>query len=399
MSTDRHPLDDALAEAERLGSAYEVPVELVRVRALRLRRTRAAARAAAVVAVVGVGAVVAPLLPRASELAPADPDRAAALARCGRPFEDAAQNAELPFSMERSGPPVVIGSDRQVPIETVASWEPDDVEQVELIAHEPVLLRDGVVVAVVPVVVPEHDGEHRQEAPTSPFVWHLSAPLVSCESDGSTDAPVPPGAYEVGLTQVFRWVMTDGEAGTVRSTSRTDVTVTDEPTSTAEAPRGEPGACASDATDLYRLEDATPNPFPVTLDASVPRTVAAGARLDVVARTTNHGVTPLVGTTGHPRLVVSRDDRVVGHSAEAPPQELDASIPSRGGMTGLPVSSRLVACPGLGGPTDAPLPPGDYAVWVVVEPTYEGSAPAGADGARERVQVVLVGGPWPLTVG
>ncbi|ADG75651.1 conserved hypothetical protein [Cellulomonas flavigena DSM 20109] len=405
MSTDRHPLDDALAEAEREGATYEVPVELVRVRARRRRRARTAARGGVALAAVGAVALALPLLPGVRDGAPTADDGEAWEAPgdlCGQRYE-ASSSADSPLDVTLTTTSE-IGPDRIARTSTVVEYDRERVREVGSLSYEVVLLRDGVVVAVDgagPEL--EHDLDlhltqvERPPAPPGADAWTTSVYLASCASfpDGPTDVAVPAGSYELAHTEDVDWVAPDGSVHTVRVVERSPVTVTGD----GQVPERSPDTCGTDASRLAALA-ADEDAFPVTLDANVPVTAAAGSNLRITVRATNDGPDPLEGRTGNPRIVLTRDGRVVSEPGALGERLYDATVPPGGSLT-YPAWSSLEECVPLGvgrhggvAVGDA-LPPGDYQVWLTLRPLFH--EPDGTDESF-RNEVLLVGGPWPLTL-
>lgn len=398
-------------EAERLGDAWEVPVERVRARVRRHRARRTATTGA--VALAAVGAVVVglpPLLGAAGRTdVGASADWPAQFALCGQPLADVvAPPGRVQQTLVQSRD--VTGTDG-----TWLGTTSTRVDGAVSVADAPVdvevvLVRDGVVVGIAPedseqgrVVVDLEEGVATSAGPGT-AEWAYGTRLVSCDQypDGAGRSEVPAGEYEVVMTQTVTWTEPEGGSGTGRATVTAPLRVTDEPSD----PQDSPEVCGARTSDLARTAGPQANPFAVTLDADVPATADVGSGLTMVVTATNEGTAAVSGTTEVPRTLLTRDGRVVGVTTLHPDVLLDASL-APGQSRDYPVTADLVDCatfgvrggPGQDGdepPAYAgdPLPPGDYEVWVTMDLTL-----TTADADRGRTREHLVHGPWPVRLG
>ncbi|UZN02428.1 hypothetical protein [Cellulomonas sp. S1-8] len=406
MSTDRHPLDDALDDAERAGATYEVPLGLVRTRVRRSRRTRAAARGAVALTGVAAVALAVPWALGGSGRGPAvaQGDWPAQFTRCGASVTgtEGADDAG-PLSVTIENARATIGADRVALVTTSVSADPGAVAEVHQAGTEVSLLRDGVVVGVeddaAPVVV--HEPELRQDPPApGTSVWSFGTGIVSCAQypDGGGDPRVPAGEYDLVVAQTVDWRAPDGRNASTVVSRTWPVTVTED--EGVDAPL--PDECGGDAAELAAIAGPEANPFAVTLDADVPPVAAAGADLRFTVTATNEGTAAVAGWTGHPDVLLTRDGRVVGVPGASDDLGLDATM-SPGTSIGFDAWTALHDCTTLGvgehvSTSDGdPLPPGEYEVWVAMELFL--TTPAGTDGPEgDRTDVRLVHGPWPLTL-
>ncbi|GIG40530.1 hypothetical protein [Cellulomonas phragmiteti] len=402
MSTDRHPLADALDDAERSGADYEVPVALVRARVRHRRRVRAAARGGvACGAVVAVALALPAVLGGPGGVPPAaQGDWPAQFGRCGERVTVADDDEDAPVAVTLE-PQDTIGADRLSMTSTWVRYDPEAVSDVGPAAFEALLLRDGVVVAVEDgagrVVVPASE---LPEDPSVPGVgvWSHGAVLASCAQvpDGTGDPRVPAGVYELVVSQTVRWRAADGSAGSTRVSRQLRVTVTEFARPAAEPL---PEECGSDTATLAARAGPEANPFAVTLDADVPAEVAAGGELRFTVSATNEGRSVVDAYVGRPSVLLTRDGRVVATPPGPSELALSAGI-SPGASIGYDATSSLVDC-ATGALADAfgpdeghPLAPGDYEVWVGLDLLLTGrSLPAGESG-----DVHLLAGPWPVTL-
>ncbi|MCC2315440.1 hypothetical protein [Cellulomonas xiejunii] len=410
MSTDRHPLDDALSDAEREGETYEVPVTLVRARVRRRRRARAAARGG--VAALAVGAVAA-VLPAVTAAPPATPptsqrDWPEAFTRCGEParMATASPDGDVVGSTDPVGagdeavevtlePVTTIGADRQAMLTTRVTFDPAEVASVHPSETEVVLVRDGVVVGVDGggrVVVPMSELE---PAPSDPgnALWSFGAVLESCaQYPGGVGAPrVPVGTYELVATETVVWSAHDGSQGSVRVRHAAPVEVTE------AVPPVEAETCGADTASLAALTDADANPFHVAVDAELPRETPADGDLTLQAYVHNQGQMALQTFDQSLAVLLTRDGAVVatpsGRQATAP--EVRRLEPQT--TMGFEIESPLVGCgpggadAGPGGDDGQPLPPGDYEVWVTIDLRL-------IEFPADGTPVHVLQGPWPLTL-
>jgi len=408
---ERHPLSDALADAEHAGEHYEVPVELVRARVRRRRRVRAAGRGAVALLAVGVVALAGPALVgsvlggtggRGAPVA-AQGDWPAQFARCGLPVADvlAARSpvsASLEHAVDRvAGARVWTGVLRTHvdPAVADAAW---------VVGTDVSLVRDGVVVGVqegwglsrLTDVLPVEPGTPEP----LPLVTDVAADLRSCDQvpDGVGDPRVPAGTYDVVVTQTVGWFAADGTTRAGQASVTRQVTVADDEVPSEPAPEG----CGGDTGALARLAGPEANPFAVTLDADVPAAARAGELLRFTVTATNEGPAGVEGWTGHPSVLLTHDGRVVAVPGGRDDIGLDATL-YPGASIGYDAVAELHDCTTLGVGRHAstsggdPLPPGDYEVWVAMD--FFLTAPAGDDGPEgDRTDVHLLYGPWPLTL-
>lgn len=403
MSTQGHPLDDALTDAERAGAGYEVPVELVRAGVRRRRRVRAVARGAAAVAAVAAVAVAAPtVLGGWDGGAPAaQGDWPAQFDRCGKPVEIPAEGDAGPLSVTVEPSFSTIRADRLALVTIRVGAEAGPVTDVGHGGSQISLVQDDVVVAVedaaAPVVVELPTTPWRSRAPVY-ATWDFGAVLASCAQypDGDGDPQVPAGSYEMVVTQTVEWSTALGREGSTTVTRTFPMAVTeDEP-----SPEEDRAACLADASVLHTLTEPEANPIPVAVDADVPGRWAAGEGLAFTVTTTNVGTTDLSAQVEPPTVLLVRDGEVVGTPLVWRDADVAGSAMSPGASIAHEVTAPLLDCTttGLddapGAEEGRPLQPGQYEVWVVLDLRVAG--PAGFDGTLTPERVV--GGPWPLTL-
>lgn len=405
MSTDRHPLHDALAEAERLGGTYEVPVERVRDGVRRRRRVRAGVRggaAAAVVALVAVGVQTA-LGGGSGVSTPALGDRPVSSGRCGQVVRAADAESTAPGDTALDATLELrdtIGADRVALTTGWLRYAPAEVTVLEVFPPEVVLLRDGIVVAVEngtgstlasasePSGVP---GESHVE------VASFTSVLVSCAPYPDGAARVPPGVYELMANQTVNWRAPDGRVRSTHVVQRARVTVTEYGPATDEQ---RPEECGTDTASLAAAAGPEASPFPLTLDAAVPAEVPAGGELRFTVSATNTGKSAVHAYVGRPGVLIAQNGKVVATPPLRSPLMLTPPV-APGGSTELDAVGALVDCTSLEladslGPGDGhPLAPGRYEVWVSLDVMPTGSS---GPAPGEPTDAHLVHGPWPLTL-
>lgn len=406
MSKDRHPLDDALSDAEREGETYEVPVALVRTRVRRRRRARSAARSGvALSALVAVAVTLPAVLDRSDLSGPVTGDWPAAFDRCGQPADLPASDTGGPFTVEIVETGGVIGADRISHTMARVSIPRMTATAVSYAGTDVVLLRDGVVVGVAtdgPVTVPLPEAPWPAPARgTVTTEWGFGAVLASCAQypDGDGDPRVPAGDYELGVTYTFDWTAHDGRHRSTRASRTLPVRVTEDPYPTAEP---DPTECLADAALLTALSGPEANPAPLVLDADVPA-VVLDTEVRMTVRATNTGPSPVDGLVERPSVLLTIDGKVV----RTPYFWREASTASPTLAPGETVEYDLVVpltdCTSIGladAPYEeqgVPVQPGRHDVWVVMEMDTPTAGAAATDGSPARQRVV--GGPWPLTLG
>ncbi|KSW29624.1 hypothetical protein [Cellulomonas sp. B6] len=392
-------------EAERLGDAWEVPVERVRARVRRHRARRTATTGAVALAAVGAVAVgLPPLLGAAGRTdVGASADWPAQFALCGQPLADVvAPPGRVQQTLVQSRD--VTGADG-----TWLGTTSTRVDGAVSVADAPVdvevvLVRDGVVVGIAPEdgeqgrVVVDLEEDVATSAGPGTAEWAYGTRLVSCDQypDGAGRSEVPAGEYEVVMTQTVTWTEPEGGSGTGRATVTAPLRVTDEPSD----PQDSPEVCGARTSDLARTAGPQANPFQVTLDARVPATTAAGSTLRFTVTATNEGATAVAGTSGPPDVLLTRDGRVVAATTAHEDVALDVDL-EPGASRATDAGIELVACEALGTADVAgtsrgePLTPGDYEVWVTTDLVL--TTPTARDGGPTREHLVY--GPWPLRVG
>lgn len=254
--TERHPLSDALDDAENSpqAQAYEVPVELIRSRARRRRRARTGGAAGALALVVAGAALVVPNLPSPTP-APATDDRPAP-GLCGLTYDELAADdggpdpwpvgGDVPAGLEIDENSVRQGAKNTWSVSTTfgatsAVKIDDDGEPSAGESPAPVvsgtptgarygttltLLRDGVVVAAQTgnLATPYTDKDPH------PSAVYETAPFPQDDRVVSTVAPCTPepltaGTYDLVATQTMFWSYPEGGGGYISRTTSEPVPV------------------------------------------------------------------------------------------------------------------------------------------------------------------------------
>lgn len=247
------------------------------------------------------------------------------------------------------------------------------------------VLRQGAIVAVLDTFPAPTRAEAAQMqvdvVPAAlPLTTEVSARAISCAT-GET-ALLEAGEYQVVVSTTAG--LGDSEThDVVRATSpAVDVTIDAAQTGVGAF------ACGTDDSGLRSLADPRTNPAPLRLEASGLLTQApVGARLPFTVDLVNDGVDRVVGTTGVPRVVVTRDGVVVG--GEDAVEDIGYPVDLEPGASQpLDAATLLRSCTGDG---SADLPPGDYELWAVasVAPGPESASPGTIEAA---------GGPWSVTL-
>lgn len=398
-------LDDAGEGPEARG--YAVPVDLVRRRAGRRRAWRTGGAAALALVVVGGATGGIASLGGWRDRAPDEGYTAAGdwpgqFTRCGEAYG--------------SGVPGVlpdVGGWLDVRVSDAVASVPADGEWTATVTADLAgdyatppqgwvwgtdltLLRDGVVVGVqTGAQVPDAEGIDEWLGGTAPsfaleefpIASEVSAGLASCESylspDGSPD--LAPGSYDLVVTQTVSYLREDGTRTDLRDSTITTVTVT--AGDGTAAPAEDAAACGAPESGLEALASPEANPYAFRIDAEVTGEALVGLPLPMVGSIApeetaflpdDWSVNAAFGVLTQGGVVVG-DTRTAEGQAEppagafgmfdgGPPQDCHADHPA--GVV-------------------APLPAGDYEVWVVLDLHLSGHEPP---------DVRVAGGPWPVTL-
>lgn len=397
---------ETVADAERAGEGYEVPVELVRTRVRRRRTARAAARGGTALGVVGALVVAAPLLldvTRGTGAPAADDDQAAALTRCGLPA-DLPQDDVEGFAVEIEETDRTVHDDRVVHLRTRVVVAPPTAEAVTIDDTRVELVSDGVVVAVADgrATVGLTELEAVGVEPAEPgaasglratvSTRDFATGLVACVPDVTGAARVPAGEYELAVTETIRWDDADRTGRTTRVSRTLPVTLTDDPPPSVGP---DPAECVADASLLTAPTGSDAERSALTVDAVVPAAVDGDDRVRLTVRVTNEGTEPAVGLAERPSVLLTSAGRVWRAPTEWREGDDGPTTLAPGRTAEYTVVATPTGCASAGS-TDAPagdqgvaVQPGRHELWVVM---LHGDA----DGPEERRRAV--GGPWPLTL-